>query len=117
MIPTHITTATDLPGRTIVRNLGIVRGITVRSRSIVGTTWAGLQTLFGGNITAYTNLCEVARIEAYDLMVDHAERLGADAVVAMRYDANEIAPGVTEVLCYGTAVMTKADAAPEARVI
>ncbi len=99
-----VTTAFELPGRRVVQSIGVVRGIIVRSRSIVGSIGAGLQTLFGGNITLYTQLCERARIDAYDLMVEHAAQTGANAIIGMRYDANEIAPGVTEVLAYGTAV-------------
>jgi len=99
-----VTTAFELPGHRIVQNVGVVRGIIVRSRSIVGSIGAGLQTLFGGNITLYTQLCERARVDAYDLMVEHAAQSGANAIVGVRYDANEIAPGVTEVLAYGTAV-------------
>ena len=100
-----VTTALELPAHTVVRNLGIVRGITVRSRSIVGNFLGGLQSLFGGNITIYTNLCEQARSEAFDLMCEHAEELGANAIVAMRYDATDVMAGITEVLCYGTAVV------------
>lgn len=103
-----ITTAFDFPGCAVVRNLGIVRGITVRSRSAIGNIGAGFQTLFGGNITIYTSLCEQARSEAFDLMVQHAEAIGANAIIGMRYDANEIAAGVTEVLAYGTAVVVEA---------
>ena len=99
-----VTTALDLPGYRVVRNLGVVRGIVVRSRSIVGNIGATLQTLFGGNITLYTDLCEKARADAHRLMVDHAAELGANGIIGVRYDANEIAPGVTEVLAYGTAV-------------
>jgi len=99
-----VTTALELPGHAIVRNLGLVRGITVRSRSIVGNLLGGLQSLFGGNITIYTNLAEKAREEAFELMVQHAASAGANAVIAMRYDANEITDGITEVLAYGTAV-------------
>ena len=100
-----ITGAFSLPGHTVTRNLGIVRGITVRSRSIVGNFFGGLQSLFGGNITIYTNLCEQARSEAFDLMCAHAEEVGANAILAMRYDATEVMAGITEVLCYGTAVI------------
>jgi uncharacterized protein YbjQ (UPF0145 family) len=103
-----ITGAFTLPGHAISRNLGVVRGITVRSRSIVGNFFGGLQSLFGGNITIYTNLCEQARSEAFDLMCEHAEELGANAIVAMRYDATDVMPGITEVLCYGTAVVVTA---------
>jgi uncharacterized protein YbjQ (UPF0145 family) len=99
-----VTTAFELPGHRVVRNLGIVRGIVVRSRSIVGSLGAALQTLFGGNITLYTQLCERARDEAYELMLRHAREMGANAVIGVRYDATEIGPGVTEVLAYGTAV-------------
>ena len=99
-----VTTAFTLDGYTIVRNLGLVRGIIVRSRSILGTIGAGLQTLIGGNITLLTNLCEQTREHAYDLMLQHAAKLGANAVIGMRYDATEIMQGVTEVLAYGTAV-------------
>jgi uncharacterized protein YbjQ (UPF0145 family) len=105
-----VTTALALPGYRVVRNLGVVRGITVRSRSIVGNFFGGLQSLFGGNITIYTNLCEQARSETYRLMCEHAREHGANAIVAMRYDATELMPGLTEVLCYGTAVMVEADA-------
>jgi uncharacterized protein YbjQ (UPF0145 family) len=89
----------------VSRSLGLVRGVTVRSRSVIGTIGAGLQTLFGGNITLWTELCEHARQEAYDLMVRHAEQMGANAIIGMRYDANEVAQGATEVLAYGTAVV------------
>jgi uncharacterized protein YbjQ (UPF0145 family) len=98
------TTAFTIDGFRITRNLGVVRGITVRSRSIFGNIGAGIQTLFGGNITLYTTLCEKTRSEAYDLMLSHAEEVGANAVVGIRYDATEVSDGVTEVLCYGTAV-------------
>jgi len=100
-----VTTAFELPNARIVRNIGVVRGIVVRSRSIVGSFLAGLQTIFGGNITIYTNLCERARKDAYDLMCAQADRNGANAVIAVRYDATEVMRGVTEVLCYGTAVV------------
>ncbi|RDU96000.1 YbjQ family protein [Trinickia dinghuensis] len=106
----HVTTAFDLPGYRVERSLGVVRGIVVRSRSIVGAVGASLQTLFGGNITLYTSLCERARADAYERMVEHAADLGANAVVAVRYDATEIASGVTEVLCYGTAVQVRPSA-------
>jgi len=99
-----VTTAFTLDGYRIVRNLGLVRGIIVRSRSIVGTIGAGLQTLIGGNITLLTNLCEKTREHAFDLMLEHAAELGANAVIGMRYDATEVMQGVTEVLAYGTAV-------------
>ena len=100
-----VATTNDLAGHKIVRNLGVVRGIVVRSRSIVGNVGASIQSLFGGNITLYTSLCEQARAEAYDLMVQHAQEMGANAILAMRYDANEVAAGITEVLAYGTAVV------------
>jgi uncharacterized protein YbjQ (UPF0145 family) len=99
------TSALDLPGYRVTRNLGIVRGIVVRSRSIVGTIGAGIQSLFGGNITLWTEMCEHARQEAFDLMASHAEQMGANAIVAFRYDATEVSAGVTEVLAYGTAVV------------
>ena len=102
-----VTTAFELDGYRVLRNLGIVRGITVRSRSIVGSFAAGLQTLVGGNITIFTELCEKSREEAFDLMIDHAAALGANAVIGMRYDANEVMQGVTEVLAYGTAVVVE----------
>jgi len=100
-----VATTNDLAGHKIVRNLGVVRGIVVRSRSIVGNIGASIQSLFGGNITLYTSLCERARSDAYELMVQHAQEMGANAILAMRYDANEIAAGITEVLAYGTAVV------------
>lgn len=104
-----VTTALTLPGYKVVKNLGVVRGITVRSRSIIGNFFGGLQSLFGGNITIYTSLCDKARSEAYQLMCEHAQDLGADGIVAMRYDATELMAGLTEVLCYGTAVMVEPD--------
>jgi uncharacterized protein YbjQ (UPF0145 family) len=102
-----VTTALELPGFVIQRNLGVVRGLTVRSRSIVGNFFGGLQSLFGGNITIYTALCERARADTYKLMCKHAEQLGANAIIAMRYDATELMAGLTEVLCYGTAVVVE----------
>jgi uncharacterized protein YbjQ (UPF0145 family) len=102
-----VTTAFDFEGYRITRNLGVVRGITVRSRSVVGNMVGGLQTIFGGNITVYTELCEHARSEAFELMVQHAGQMGANAVIGMRYDANEVMDGVTEVLAYGTAVIVE----------
>jgi len=99
-----ITTALELPGHTIQKNLGIVRGLTVRSRSVVGNFVGGIQSLFGGNISIYSELCEHARVEAFDLMCKHADQMGANAIIAVRYDATELMPGLTEVLCYGTAV-------------
>ena len=107
MQDSSVTTAPELPGHRIVRNLGVVRGITVRSRSVVGNVLGGIQSLFGGNITIYTNLCEQARSETYKLMCEHAAGLGANAIVAMRYDATELMPGLTEVLCYGSAVVVE----------
>jgi uncharacterized protein YbjQ (UPF0145 family) len=102
-----VTTSTELPGYRIVRNFGIVRGIIVRSRSLLGSIGAGLQTIIGGNITLLTELCENTREEAYELMLQHAAQHGANAVVAMRYDATEVMQGVTEVLAYGTAVIVE----------
>ena len=102
-----VTTANDIAGWRIVRQFGVVRGITVRSRSVIGNLGAALQTLIGGNITLFTELCERARGEVFELMVDHVSQLGANAVIAMRYDANEVAQGVTEVLAYGTAVLVE----------
>jgi uncharacterized protein YbjQ (UPF0145 family) len=101
------TTQFDLPGYQVTRSLGVVRGIVVRSRSIFGTIGAGLQTLVGGNITLLTNLCEKTRGDAYDLLLQHAAQLGANAVIGVRYDATEIMQGVTEVLAYGTAVVVE----------
>jgi uncharacterized protein YbjQ (UPF0145 family) len=109
MIPHNMTTTqTELDGYRVVRSLGVVRGIIVRSRSILGTIGASLQTLVGGNITLLTNLCEKAREDSFDLMLQHAGVLGANAVLGVRYDATEIMQGVTEVLCYGTAVVVEA---------
>jgi uncharacterized protein YbjQ (UPF0145 family) len=102
-----VTTSTYLEGYKVTQHLGVVRGIIVRSRSIFGNIAGGLQTLLGGNITVYTNLCEKTRVDAYDLMTDHAQQLGANAVINMRYDANDIMSGVTEVLAYGTAVIVE----------
>ena len=99
-----VTTTFDLPGIQVAKTLGVVRGIIVRSRSVVGNAFAAFQMLFGGNISIYTSLCERARSDAYDLMIRHADEVGANAVIGVRYDATEIAPGVTEVPCYGTAV-------------
>ena len=101
------TTAFELQGYRIKRNLGVVRGITVRSRSIFGTVGASLQTLVGGNITLFTELCEKTRGEAFEMMLRHAREMGANAVVGVRYDATEVMQGVTEVLCYGTAVVAE----------
>ena len=102
-----VTTANDLPGYRVVKNLGIVRGIVVRSRSILGSLGAGLQTIIGGNISLFSELCEKTREDAFELMVQHAGEHGANAIVAMRYDANELMQGVTEVLAYGTAVQVE----------
>ncbi len=108
MIPSAMTTtAFNLDGYRVTRNLGVVRGITVRSRSIFGTIGASLQTLVGGNISLFTELCEKTRAEAFEMMLRHAAEIGANAVVGIRYDANEIMQGVTEVLCYGTAVVVR----------
>ncbi len=106
--PRFVTTAFELPGCRIVQNIGIVRGIVVRSRSIVGTIGASLQTLIGGNITLFTQMCERAREDAFHLMLEHAAEHGANALVGVRYDANEVSAGVTEVLAYGTAVVVEA---------
>jgi uncharacterized protein YbjQ (UPF0145 family) len=106
MIDHAMTTTTfELNGYTTVQTLGVVRGVTVRSRSVIGTLGASLQTLLGGNITLLTELCEKTRQEAFALMLEHARELGANAVVGVRYDATEVLSGVTEVLCYGTAVV------------
>ena len=102
-----VTTAFDIDGYEVVRNLGVVRGIVVRSRSIFGTIGAGLQTIVGGNITILTDLCEQTRQHAFDLLVQHANQMGANAVIGFRYDATEVMQGVTEVLAYGTAVVVK----------
>jgi len=99
-----VTSANELPGCRVVRNFGIVRGITVRSRSVLGNLAAGIQTIIGGNISILTELCEKAREEAYEILLQHAAQHGANAIVCMRYDANEVMQGVTEVLAYGTAV-------------
>jgi len=108
MIPHNMTSTTfDLEGYQISRTLGVVRGIIVRSRSVLGTIGAGLQTLVGGNISLMTDLCERTRNESFNLMLQHAEQLGANAVVGVRYDATELMQGVTEVLAYGTAVVVQ----------
>lgn len=101
------TTTFDLHGHRVVKSLGVVRGIVVRSRSIVGNIGAAFQTLVGGNISIYTELCEKARADAFIYMLQHAEAHGANAIVGVRYDATEVSPGVTEVLCYGTAVVVE----------
>jgi uncharacterized protein YbjQ (UPF0145 family) len=104
---TLVTTNILLDGYKVRKNLGVVRGIVVRSRSLIGNIGAGFQILFGGNISLYSELCEQTRRDAYELMIKHAEELGANAVLAFRYDATEIAAGVTEVLAYGTAVVVE----------
>ena len=105
--PDKVTTAFELHGFRVNRSLGVVRGITVRSRSILGTLGGALHTMVGGNITAFTNLCEKAREEAFELMVSHATEMGANAIIGVRYDANDVMDGVTEVLAYGTAVQVE----------
>jgi uncharacterized protein YbjQ (UPF0145 family) len=108
MVPHQaVTTAFELPGYRVTRNLGVVRGIIVRSRSIVGTIGAGLQTIVGGNISLFSNLCEQTRNDAFELMIQHASELGANAIIGCHYDATEIMNGVTEVLAYGTAVVVE----------
>jgi uncharacterized protein YbjQ (UPF0145 family) len=109
----NVTTALELPGFRVKRNLGIVRGIVVRSRSILGTLGAGLQTIVGGNISLFSNLCEQTRQDAFELMIQHAGQMGANAIICARYDATEIMQGVTEVLAYGTAVLVVPSAEPE----
>ncbi|MEI6627603.1 MAG: YbjQ family protein [bacterium] len=103
----NITTAFEIPGKKIVKNCGISKGIIVRSRSVIGTIGAGLQTLIGGNITIMTELCEKTREDAFNLMIKHAEEKGANALIGVRYDTTELMQGVTEVLCYGTAVVVE----------
>lgn len=100
-------TAFEISGYKIIKNLGIVRGVTVRSRSIFGNIGAAFQTLAGGNITLYTELCEKTRKESFDIMISHAEQVGGNAVIGVRYDTTEIMSGVTEVICYGTAVLVE----------
>jgi uncharacterized protein YbjQ (UPF0145 family) len=109
MSQTHplTTTTFELPGYRVVKSFGVVRGIIVRSRSIIGNIGAGIQAIFGGNISLYTELCERAREDAFNQMLTHAGQLGANAVIAVRYDATEISAGITEVLCYGTAVFVE----------
>ena len=104
---TLTTTANTLVGYNIVSELGVVRGIIVRSRSIIGNIGAGIQSLFGGNITLYTELCERTRADAFQLLLEHAAERGANAIIAVRFDATEISAGITEVLCYGTAVIVQ----------
>jgi uncharacterized protein YbjQ (UPF0145 family) len=105
--PTMVTTAFELPGYRVARSLGLVRGVTVRSRSVLGTIGASLETLVGGNITLFEEMCEKAREQALDLMMDHAVARGANAVIGVRYDANDVMQGVTEVIAYGTAVQVE----------
>jgi uncharacterized protein YbjQ (UPF0145 family) len=105
--PSMVTTALELPGYRIVRNVGVVRGIVVRSRNVVATFGARLQTILGGNISLFTQLCEQSRRDAFAMMVQHAAEIGANAIIMARYDANELMPGVTEVLAYGTAVVVE----------
>ena len=100
-------TTFQIEGYKIVKSLGVVRGVIVRSRSLIGNIGAGIQALFGGNITLYTSLCERARKDAFEMLIRHAEELGANAIIGIRYDATEIAGGITEVICYGTAVVVK----------
>jgi uncharacterized protein YbjQ (UPF0145 family) len=107
MVHSFVTTAFTLDGYRITQNLGVVRGIIVRSRSIFGSIGAGLQTIVGGNITLLTDLCEKTRSQAYELMAQHADQMGANAIIGVRYDATEVMQGVTEVLCYGTAVVVE----------
>src|SRR6476646_10610029 len=102
-----VTTAFELPNFRIMQNLGVVRGIVVRSRNVFATLGATLQTIVGGNITVWTRLCEDTRVDAFDIMIQHATEIGANAIVGARYDTTEIATGVTEVLCYGTAVIVE----------
>ncbi|MCX8089530.1 MAG: heavy metal-binding domain-containing protein [Verrucomicrobiae bacterium] len=113
MSATHplTTTAFELPGFRVVKSLGVVRGVVVRSRSVIGNIGASFQALIGGNISLYTELCERARAEAFNQMLAHAGELGANAVIGVRYDATEIGTGITEVICYGTAAVVE----PEAR--
>jgi uncharacterized protein YbjQ (UPF0145 family) len=111
MSQTHplTTTTFELPGYRVIKSFGVVRGIIVRSRSVIGNMGASIQAIFGGNISLYTDLCERTRGDAFNLMLKHAGELGANAVVGVRYDATEIAAGITEVLCYGTAVYVEAE--------
>src|SRR5262245_3371287 len=109
--PMIVTTTNDVPGYRVTKHLGVVRGLTVRSRSLIGNIGGAIQSMFGVNITVYTKLAETARQEAYDLLVDHAHAVGANAIIGMRYDANEIMDGITEVLAYGTAVQVEAEKA------
>lgn len=102
-----VTTALEIPGFKIIKNVGVARGIVVRSRSVIGTFGAGIQTIFGGNISLFSELCEETREDAFDLMLQHAKEMGGNAVISARYDATEIMQGVTEVLSYGTAVVVE----------
>ena len=110
--PSSITVAMELPNHKTVRNIAVVRGVVVRSRSIVGNFLGGIQSMFGGNITIYTSLCEQARREAYELMVHEALMYGANAIIGVRYDATEVMTGLTEVLCYGSAVIVEETTLP-----
>jgi uncharacterized protein YbjQ (UPF0145 family) len=105
--PAFVTTGLELPGYRVVRSIGVVRGVVVRSRSVLGTLGASLQTLVGGNISLYTELCETARADAFQLLLQHGAETGGNALIGVRYDANEITDGVTEVLAYGTAVVVE----------
>jgi uncharacterized protein YbjQ (UPF0145 family) len=105
-----VATTNDLPGYRVTEYVGLVRGITVRSRSVIGNIGGGIQAIFGGNLSIYTNLAETARQEALNLLIDHAQKAGANAIIGMRYDANEIMEGITEVLAYGTAVKVEPQA-------
>lgn len=107
MKPEMVTTAFEIKDHKIIKNLGLVRGIIVRSRSLVGNIGALIQSLFGGNITLYTELCERTRKESFEMMMKHAEEMGANAIIGTRYDATEVSAGITEVICYGTAVVVK----------
>ena len=102
-----VSTTNDIPGHVVQRHLGLVRGITVRSRSVIGNFAGGIQSIFGGKLSIYVELAESARVEAYNHMVEHAQKMGANAIIGMRYDANEIMEGITEVLAYGTAVVVE----------
>ncbi len=103
----NITTAFELPEKKIIKNIGLVRGVTVRSRSIFGSIGGSFQSLIGGNISLFTELCEKTRKEAFELMIKHAEEMGANGIIGVRYDANDVMSGITEVLCYGTAVVVE----------
>ena len=102
-----VSTTNDIPGHTVISSKGMVRGLTVRSRSVVGNIMGAIESLFGGNITIYRELCEKARQDAFEDMLTHARRVGANAVIGVRYDANDVMAGITEVLCYGTAVVVE----------